>query len=167
MAQAIMDPDEVRRFASELKRFNEDVQTAGLRAAGEVCRAGFDLAGPGPRKVRRGIYHHHESPAQIHGSSEKHTPLPAEKSGADRAVPRPTLEAHHGDATQAKVTSTRCARIVSGQPDRFPDQGAPLSRRRRATRSAGRANGCNTTSGRIGKASCAGAPSSWNRRSRN
>ena len=26
MAQAMMDPDEVRRFAGELKRFNEDVQ---------------------------------------------------------------------------------------------------------------------------------------------
>jgi uncharacterized protein YukE len=26
MAQAIMDPEEVRRFASELKRFNEDLQ---------------------------------------------------------------------------------------------------------------------------------------------
>ena len=26
MAQAIMDPEEVRRFASELKRFNEDIQ---------------------------------------------------------------------------------------------------------------------------------------------
>ncbi len=26
MAQAIMDPEEVRRFAKELKRFNEDVQ---------------------------------------------------------------------------------------------------------------------------------------------
>ena len=26
MAQAIMDPEEVRRFAAELKRFNEDVQ---------------------------------------------------------------------------------------------------------------------------------------------
>jgi uncharacterized protein YukE len=27
MSQAIMDPEEVRRFAKELKRFNEDVQT--------------------------------------------------------------------------------------------------------------------------------------------
>ena len=27
MAQAIMDPEEVRRFAVELKRFNEDVQS--------------------------------------------------------------------------------------------------------------------------------------------
>jgi uncharacterized protein YukE len=27
MAQAIMDPEEVRRFATELKRFNEDMQT--------------------------------------------------------------------------------------------------------------------------------------------
>jgi hypothetical protein len=27
MAQAIMDPEEVRRFAKELKRFNDDVQT--------------------------------------------------------------------------------------------------------------------------------------------
>ena len=27
MAQAIMDPDEVRRFATELKRFNEEMQT--------------------------------------------------------------------------------------------------------------------------------------------
>jgi uncharacterized protein YukE len=27
MAQAIMDPEEVRHFAKELKRFNEEVQT--------------------------------------------------------------------------------------------------------------------------------------------
>ncbi|MCB1212086.1 MAG: WXG100 family type VII secretion target [Verrucomicrobiales bacterium] len=26
MAQAVMDPEEVRRFAKELKRFNDDVQ---------------------------------------------------------------------------------------------------------------------------------------------
>jgi uncharacterized protein YukE len=34
MAQAIMDPEEVRRFAKELKRFNEDVQSraAALQA---------------------------------------------------------------------------------------------------------------------------------------
>jgi len=34
MAQAIMDPDEVRRFAAELKRFNEDisVKAASLQA---------------------------------------------------------------------------------------------------------------------------------------
>jgi uncharacterized protein YukE len=31
MAQAIMDPEEVRRFAKELKRFNDDVQ---VRASG-------------------------------------------------------------------------------------------------------------------------------------
>ena len=34
MAQAIMDPEEVRRFAKELKRFNEDLQSraAALQA---------------------------------------------------------------------------------------------------------------------------------------
>ncbi len=34
MAQAIMDPEEVRRFATELKRFNTDLQnrTASLQA---------------------------------------------------------------------------------------------------------------------------------------
>jgi uncharacterized protein YukE len=34
MAQAIMDPEEVRRFAKELKRFNEDVaaRAAALQA---------------------------------------------------------------------------------------------------------------------------------------
>lgn len=34
MAQAIMDPEEVRRFATELKRFSQDVQTraAALQA---------------------------------------------------------------------------------------------------------------------------------------
>ena len=34
MAQAIMDPDEVRRFAKQLKRFNDDLQTksGGLQA---------------------------------------------------------------------------------------------------------------------------------------
>lgn len=35
MAQAIMDPEEVRRFASELKRFTEDVQ---LRAGSLQAR---------------------------------------------------------------------------------------------------------------------------------
>ena len=35
MAQAIMDPEEVRRFASELKRFNDDVQ---MRAASLQAR---------------------------------------------------------------------------------------------------------------------------------
>jgi uncharacterized protein YukE len=28
MAQAIMDPEQVRRFAEELKRFNQDLQTS-------------------------------------------------------------------------------------------------------------------------------------------
>lgn len=34
MAQAIMDPDEVRRFAKELKRFNEELKqgTASLQS---------------------------------------------------------------------------------------------------------------------------------------
>ncbi|MDB6132712.1 MAG: WXG-repeat protein [Verrucomicrobiales bacterium] len=34
MAQAIMDPEEVRRFAKELKRFNDDMQSraAALQA---------------------------------------------------------------------------------------------------------------------------------------
>ena len=34
MAQAIMDPEEVRRFAKELKRFNDDIQikAASLQA---------------------------------------------------------------------------------------------------------------------------------------
>ncbi|MDD5200281.1 MAG: WXG100 family type VII secretion target [Terrimicrobiaceae bacterium] len=35
MAQAIMDPEEVRRFATELKRFNEDIQ---VRAASLQAR---------------------------------------------------------------------------------------------------------------------------------
>ena len=35
MAQAIMDPEEVRRFAKELKRFNDDVQ---IRASGLHAR---------------------------------------------------------------------------------------------------------------------------------
>lgn len=35
MAQAIMDPEEVRRFAKELKRFNDDVQ---VRAAALQAR---------------------------------------------------------------------------------------------------------------------------------
>lgn len=35
MAQAIMDPEEVRRFATELKRFNQDIQ---VRAASLQAR---------------------------------------------------------------------------------------------------------------------------------
>jgi uncharacterized protein YukE len=40
MAQAIMDPEEVRRFAKELKRFNDDVQ---LRA--QALQARFAALG--------------------------------------------------------------------------------------------------------------------------
>ena len=40
MAQAIMNPEEVRRFAKELKRFNEDIQT---RASS--LQAGFAALG--------------------------------------------------------------------------------------------------------------------------
>jgi len=42
MAQAIMDPEEVRRFANELKRFNDDVQ--GKASAKRLRSAGSSRA---------------------------------------------------------------------------------------------------------------------------
>ena len=40
MSQAIIDPEEVRRFAKELKRFNDDVQAkAGSLQADKVARS--------------------------------------------------------------------------------------------------------------------------------
>ena len=40
MAQAIMDPEEVRRFATELKRFNEDLQNRSSSLMGRFTALG-------------------------------------------------------------------------------------------------------------------------------
>jgi uncharacterized protein YukE len=40
MAQAIMDPEEVRRFAAELKRFNDDMQTRAASLQGRFAALG-------------------------------------------------------------------------------------------------------------------------------
>jgi uncharacterized protein YukE len=40
MAQAIMDPEEVRRFASELKRFNEDIQSRASSLQARLSQLG-------------------------------------------------------------------------------------------------------------------------------
>lgn len=40
MAQAVVDPDEVRRFASSLKRFNADLQSALSGLHGQLLALG-------------------------------------------------------------------------------------------------------------------------------
>jgi len=52
MAQAIMDPEEVRRFATELKRFNQDVQVRARLHGG--LRLGHPLGAQVVLLVARG-----------------------------------------------------------------------------------------------------------------
>ena len=54
MAQAIMDPEKVRRFAEELQRFNSDLENR-LILLRPVRGPGRHLAGPGTREIFRGI----------------------------------------------------------------------------------------------------------------
>ncbi len=84
MAQAIMDPEEVRRFAKELKRFNDDVQTRAA-ALSRALVPWRQLAGSGAREVCGRIRRDDESAQEIRGDGgETHSPYLLRKQRMQR-----------------------------------------------------------------------------------
>jgi uncharacterized protein YukE len=74
MAQAIMDPEEVRRFASELKRFNEDVQSKASSLQVRFAALGSTWQDQDAEKFAEEFHSTMKVLKKFTEVSEKHTP---------------------------------------------------------------------------------------------
>lgn len=75
MAQAIMDPEEVRRFASELKRFNEDMQNRSSSLMGRFQALGSTWQDQDHAKFAEEFLTTMKVMKKFIEVSEKHTPF--------------------------------------------------------------------------------------------
>ncbi len=75
MAQAIMDPEEVRRFASELKRFNEDMQNRSSSLMGRFQALGSTWQDQDHAKFAEEFLTTMKVIKKFVEISEKHTPF--------------------------------------------------------------------------------------------
>jgi len=74
MAQAIMDPEEVRRFAKELKRFNDDVQAKGASLQARFAALGSSWQDQEADKFAEEFVTTMKALKKFTEVSEKHTP---------------------------------------------------------------------------------------------
>jgi uncharacterized protein YukE len=74
MAQAIMDPEEVRRFAAELKRFNQDVQIRMASLQARFAALGGSWQDQEHDKFSEEFVATMKSLKKFIETSEKHTP---------------------------------------------------------------------------------------------
>ncbi len=74
MPQAIVDPIELRRFAQNLKKFNQELEER-MTALRAVKLAGRDVARPGAQEVCRGLRAAHEGDRQVRGDDERTCPV--------------------------------------------------------------------------------------------
>ena len=74
MAQAIMDPEEVRRFAKELKRFTEDVQQRAAALQARFTAVGSTWQDQEHEKFAEEFITTMKALKKFTEISEKHTP---------------------------------------------------------------------------------------------
>ncbi len=74
MAQAIMDPEEVRRFATELKRFNDDLQARGSSLQARFAALGGTWQDQEHEKFAEEFIATMKVLKKFVATSEKHTP---------------------------------------------------------------------------------------------
>ena len=74
MAQAIMDPEEVRRFAKELKRFNDEVQTRAQALQSRFASLGSTWQDQEAEKFAEEFAATMKTMKKFMEISEKHTP---------------------------------------------------------------------------------------------
>jgi uncharacterized protein YukE len=74
MAQAIMDPEEVRRFASELKRFNDDIQSKASSLQARFAALGSTWQDQDAEKFAEEFVTTMKVLRKFTEVSEKHTP---------------------------------------------------------------------------------------------
>ena len=75
MAQAIMDPEEVRRFASELKRFNDDIQMKASSLQARFSALGATWQDQDQEKFAEEFITTMKMLRKFTEISEKHTPF--------------------------------------------------------------------------------------------
>jgi uncharacterized protein YukE len=80
MAQAIMDPEEVRRFAKELKRFNDDVQTRASSLQARFAALGSTWQDQEHEKFAEEFVATMKVLKKFMEISEKHTPFLLKKA---------------------------------------------------------------------------------------
>lgn len=80
MAQAIMDPEEVRRFAKELKRFNDDLQARGSSLQARFAALGSTWQDQEHEKFAEEFIITMKVLKKFTESSEKHTPFLLKKA---------------------------------------------------------------------------------------
>lgn len=80
MAQAIMDPEEVRRFAKELKRFNEDVQTRAASLQARFTALGSSWQDQEQEKFAEEFVSTMKALKKFMEVSERHTPFLVRKA---------------------------------------------------------------------------------------
>lgn len=74
MAQAIMDPEEVRRFAAELKRFNQDLQVRASSLQARFAALGGSWQDQEHEKFAEEFTATMKAMKKFIEISEKHTP---------------------------------------------------------------------------------------------
>ncbi|MGA3171092.1 MAG: WXG100 family type VII secretion target [Chthoniobacteraceae bacterium] len=80
MAQAIMDPEEVRRFAKELKRFNEEVQSRAAALQARFAAVGSTWQDQEHEKFAEEFVTTMKVLKKFIEVSEKHTPFLLKKA---------------------------------------------------------------------------------------
>lgn len=75
MAQAIMDPDEVRRFAKELKLFNDDLHTRTQSLQARFAALGGSWQDQENQKFAEEFISTMKALKKFMEASEKHTPF--------------------------------------------------------------------------------------------
>ncbi|MES2707281.1 MAG: WXG100 family type VII secretion target [Verrucomicrobiota bacterium] len=75
MAQAIMDPEEVRRFAKELKRFNDDMQSRAAALQARFTALGGSWQDQEQEKFSEEFIVTMKALKKFMEVSEKHTPF--------------------------------------------------------------------------------------------
>jgi uncharacterized protein YukE len=75
MAQAIMDPEEVRRFAKELKRFNEDLQVRSASLQSRFTSLGSTWQDQEQEKFAEEFVTTMKAIKKFIDVAEKHTPF--------------------------------------------------------------------------------------------
>ncbi|HJM65276.1 MAG: hypothetical protein CMN05_04865 [Roseibacillus sp.] len=75
MAQAIMDPDEVRRFAKELKRFNDELQVKASSLQSRFTALGDTWKDQENQKFAEEFVGTMKAMKKFIEISEKHTPF--------------------------------------------------------------------------------------------
>ena len=74
MAQAIVDPDELRRFATDLKKFNSDLQNRATALVGHLHELGTTWRDQENTKFCEEFEEHMRAIARFIDSSNRHIP---------------------------------------------------------------------------------------------